>query len=221
MQNRLTTVTRWTLSSGTSQDYKFLCLLIYLIQKSILNTLLLYSPTITLVWIPIWASFLWLIDDSYLKLEVKYWNNTRCLADLKNGTKLGCEKAEIILMAQSDRETEIFRLLPKYDSIPTTSSPGVTFHILNSWYNEDPNQSKWILTERKHPLGPYIKPNISPAPVPVHPKKLQRIKNPIDLIGAMCNWQYTITILSEESESAIKELGKCVQDEQISTNWKK
>lgn len=108
------------------------------------------------------------------------------------------------------RETEIFRLLPKYDSIPTTSSPGVTFHILNSWYNEDPKQSKWILTERKHPLGPYIKPNISPAPVPVHPKKLQRIKNLIDLIGATCTWQYTITISSEESESAIKELGKCV-----------
>lgn len=152
MQNRLTTVTRWTLSSGTSQDYKFLCLLIYLIQKSILNTLLLYSPTITLVWIPIWASFLWLIDDSYLKLEVKYWNNTRCLADLKNGTKLGCEKAEIILMAQSDRETEIFRLLPKYDSIPTTSSPGVTFHILNSWYNEDPNQSKWLWANSGVPM---------------------------------------------------------------------
>lgn len=73
-------------------------------KKSILNTLHLSSLTITLVWIPIWASFLWLKhDDSYLKLEVKYWKNTRHLADLKNGTKLECEKEEIILMDQSDR----------------------------------------------------------------------------------------------------------------------
>lgn len=58
-----------------------------------------------MVSIPIWAGFLWLKDDnSYLKLEVKYWKNTSCLTDLKNGTKLRCDEAEVILMDQSDRQ---------------------------------------------------------------------------------------------------------------------
>lgn len=58
--------------------------------------------------------------------------------------------------------------------------------------------------ESKHPLGPYIKPNIGFAPVPVTPIKTQRTKNLIGLNGATRDWQFLRTIQNEESESANK-----------------
>lgn len=57
--------------------------------------------------------------------------------------------------------------------------------------------------ESRHPLGSYIKPNISFAPVPVTPIKTQRTKNVIGLNGATHDWQFP-RIQNEESESANK-----------------
>lgn len=112
-------------------------------------------------------------------------------------------------MGQIGRDAEIFRMLPQADLIPPISSPAVIFHILNRWYNKGPKWSRWILTKRKHPLWPHIKPNIGP----VSPIKTQRMKNLIGLNGATCNWQFTRTIQNEERQTANKKLGKvCVKD---------
>ena len=67
-----------------------------------------------------------------LTSKLQYWKDTRGLEDLENLTKLGCGEAGIILMHQIGRDAEVFRLLPKADSVPPICSPGVTFHILNS-----------------------------------------------------------------------------------------
>lgn len=110
------------------------------------------------------------------------------------------------------REAEIFRLLSKDDSITTTSGPGVMFHVVNRRYNKGINQSKWILTERKHLFRRYIKPNIDLAPILKSPIKTQRMKQ-----SDCLNWSLVTGSSPKQYRSKSVNQEKCVKDRRIST----